>query len=95
MAQMARRHFALGGSRSTLGSEHEWRLRMQSVDREIDWTRASDDFGLMEECRAAASVAAQFESARSAAKTRLSTFDEIFRWLYKSVRSSSRGGQSS
>lgn len=63
---------------------------MSAVEAEIDWTRASDDYGLIEACRAAASVAAQFESGRRREKARHASFGEIFRRLHAAARAAAR-----
>lgn len=64
---------------------------MKAAAQEIDWNTASDDSGLASACRAAASVAAQFEAARPKDRPRLSTFSDLFRRLYAAARSTVRG----
>lgn len=59
---------------------------MNVADYEIDWTHASEDSGLIEACRAAAAVAAQFESARPKLWRSQAHFDELFRKLFTAAR---------
>lgn len=59
---------------------------MKAAETEIDWTKASDDSGLIEACRAAASVAAQFESAQPRFRRSQAHFNELFRKLYAAAR---------
>lgn len=64
---------------------------MKAAEADIDWFRANEDWGLIEACRAAASVAAQFESARPANRGNRSTFHDLIRRLHGVARSAVRG----
>lgn len=61
---------------------------MSAAGTDIDWMRASEDCALIEACRAAASVAAQFETIRP--KRRRSSFSELFQRLYHAARAAAR-----
>lgn len=63
---------------------------MKPAEQDIDWMSASDDWGLIEACRAAASVAAQFESAKPRNAGRHATLNDLFRRLYGAARSGAR-----
>lgn len=63
---------------------------MNAAEAEIDWIRASEDSRLIEACRAAASVASQFETARTRRGRDLSGFQELFRRLYSAARAAAR-----
>lgn len=63
---------------------------MKAAETEIDWTCASDDSGLAEACRAAASIAMQFETARAPNRLRRFSFDALFRRLYAAPRTGAR-----
>ncbi|MBY0420732.1 MAG: hypothetical protein K2Q06_00410 [Parvularculaceae bacterium] len=58
---------------------------MSVAKAEIDWTRASEDRGLIEACRAAAAVAAEFEQSRTRERRRAS-FADLFRRLHVAAR---------
>ncbi|MBY0421791.1 MAG: hypothetical protein K2Q06_05765 [Parvularculaceae bacterium] len=91
MAQMARRHFSsvIGGF--IVGAGQERKPTMKAAEADIDWMCANEDLGLIEACRAAASIAAQFEAARPVIKGRKPPFNELFSRLYFAARSAARG----
>lgn len=62
---------------------------MSAAGTDIDWMRASEDCALIEACRAAASVAAQFETIRPKMRRR-SSFSELFQRLYSAARGARR-----
>lgn len=63
---------------------------MQTADADIDWTRASDDFGLIEACRAAASIALPFETLRVGKTRRPGAFAAWVRGLFAPGRDAVR-----
>ena len=60
---------------------------MTAAETDIDWMTASEDDRLIEACRAAASVAAQFETVRRREARGRRTFADIFRQLRVAARS--------
>lgn len=52
---------------------------MIAAETEIDWTKASDDCALIETCRAAASMAAPFETTRPTNRSAVRALGDLFR----------------
>ena len=86
MMRMASRHFSTASQEFIFKMQIKREPAMKAAEAEIDWTRASDDSGLIEACRAAASVAAQFESAQPRFRRNQAHFNELFKKLYAAAR---------